>query len=231
MPLPITTATRNAMATGHIAHAWLIEITLDGGVIRCWDKPRDGTIGGDVYKGLGDQFEISGQVGAGSDFIAESISFNFDGNQKGVAGHFLNELVNAQWHQRPIKLRGALINTTGDMSLIGYHIEWNGTIDEEKGSEGIGSASILTYTCESGIIRFLSRNMATFTHNDQLRRNATDTFFENTGLKPGQRIPFGISSGVVPGSSGRSGGSPDYVVGSGGGIFDQNAPTVPGWDF
>lgn len=119
-----------AINSGYIANAWLLDLYTDEGVLRCWDKERNASVLGGVYEGLSDSFAISGEIRLGSDLVPEPLVFTFDASPENDSGSFVGRLVDRQWHQRPIRMRGVLFQPGQDfITLIGSWIEWNGTMD------------------------------------------------------------------------------------------------------
>lgn len=206
MPLNLTASVEAAIEVDQIAHAWLLELFTDEGALRCWDKPFDMSYGGNTYEGLGDSWEIAGEIRLGTDLVPEPLTFNFDGSRILDNADFTGRLVDRSWHQREMRLTGLLFVPGQRFGTpIGPHLIWNGTMDTLENPEGDGSISGVVLSCEGGIFRALDRNMTVCTDADQKRRNPSDRLFENVATKPQQDVPFGRAWSNVPGGSGRGG--------------------------
>lgn len=214
MPLPLTTGARNALAAREVAHAWLLELFTDEGTLAAWDKTIPITYDSTDFEPLSDQWGISGEIRLGADLVPEPLTITFDGAPQNDDASFVGRLLDSTWHQRKMRLRGLLLDTSSNFtSAIGVHLDWNGWMDTISVTDAIGQPAQVVLNCEGGVFRALDRNFTTCTHADQLRRSATDTFFKNVALKPTQDVPFGTSWKNIPGGNGRGGGS----GGSGGG--------------
>lgn len=212
MPLPLTTAARNALAAREVAHAWLLELFTDEGTLAAWDKTIPITYDSTDFEALADQWEISGEIRLGADLVPEPLTLTFDGAAQSDDTSFVGRLLDRTWHQRRMRLRGLLLDTSSNFtSAIGVHLDWNGWMDTINVTDAVGQPAQVVLGCEGGVFRALDRNMTVCTDPDQRRRSATDAFFRNVALKPTQDVPFGTTWANIPGGNGRGGG------GSGGG--------------
>lgn len=220
MPLPLTTAARNALAAREVHHAWLLELFTDEGTLRAWDKNEDIVYGSDTFEGIGDKWTIAGDIQMGVDLIPSPISLRFDASLQNDDTSFIGRLVDRSWHNRKVRLRGLLLDTSQQFTTpIGVHLDWNGFMNELETSDAVGQPTLIVLTCEGGVFRALDRNLTKCTDADQRRRNANDAFFQNVALKPQQNIPFGRKWSDVPGGRGGSSGGGG---GGGGGGFRYN---------
>lgn len=228
MPLPLTTAARNALAAREVAHAWLLDLYTAEGTLRCWDKNIAITYGGDTYEALGDRWRIEGEIKIGVDLTPEPLTLAFDGAPQSDDATFIGRLVDRTWHQRRMRIRGLLLDVSSNFTTaIGVHVEWNGWMDTLQTSDGMGSASTVILNCEGGILRALDQNLTTCTDADQKRRLATDQFMRNIALKPSQDVPFGTDWKNIPGGRGYGSTGGGGGGGSGGrGGFNSNADQV-----
>lgn len=228
MALALTTDVINAIDSGSIGHAWLLDLYTDEGAIRCWDKPFDMTYLANVYEGLSESWEINGEIRLGSDLVPEPLSFTFDSSLDADNASFVGRLVDRSWHQRRCKLTGLLYVPGQNYGTpIGQHLEWFGTMDTIETVEMENSMSRLVLSCEGGIFRALDRNMTTCTHADQQKRNAADLLFQNVAFKPQQDVPFGRAWTNIPGGPGR-GNSTTSGGGSAGGFFGPAINNIRG---
>jgi hypothetical protein len=208
MPLPLDTATRNALAAREVATAWLLELfcVSAGGspaTLRGWDKTEAITYDGNAYEALGDRWGIAGEIRAGADLVAEPLAIWFDGATQLDDASFIGRLVDRQWHQRKVRLRQLLLVPTSNfVTAVGVVMDWRGFMDTLEAPEGDESPSRVTLSCESGTFRARARNMTTVTDRDQRLRDATDASFRNIATKPFQDVPFGTSWSSIPGYRG-----------------------------
>jgi len=207
MPLPLTTDARNALNAREVAIAWLLDLYTDEGTLRCWDKGIPITYGGDAYEALSDRWRVDGEIRLGADLAAEPLTLVFDGAPQSDDTSFVGRLVDRAWHQRRMRLRGLLLDTSSNFTTaIGIHMEWNGWMDTLQTSDAPGQPASIVLSCEGGILRALDRNLTTCTDTDQKRRLSTDQFFRNVALKPSQDVPFGTTWANIPGGQGGSNG-------------------------
>jgi hypothetical protein len=219
MPLPLTTAARNALAAREVAHAWLLDLYTAEGTLRAWDKNIPITYGGDAYEAQFERWRIEGEIKVGVDLTPEPLTIVFDGAVQSDDASFVGRLVDSTWHQRRMRIRGLLLDVSSNFTTaIGVHLEWNGWMDTIQTNDGIGNTSTVILNCEGGILRALDQNLTLCTDADQRRRLSTDEFMRNVALKPAQEVPFGVAWSKIPGGLGygyNSGGG-----GGGGGTFN-----------
>ncbi|MEL7203198.1 MAG: hypothetical protein AAGL19_03445 [Pseudomonadota bacterium] len=216
MPLPLTTAARNALAAREVAHAWLLELFTTEETLRAWDKNIDLSYESNTFEGIGDKWRIAGEISMGVDLVPEPLTISFDGSLQNDDTSFIGKLVDNQWHNRKVRLRGMLLDVSSEFTVpIGVHIDWNGFMDQLDTSDTTGQASTISLKCEGGTFRALDRFLVQCTDEDQRRRNANDAFMQNVALKPQQDVPFGKSWSKIAGSNGSSGGGGSFNGGGG----------------
>lgn len=205
MPLPLDTATRNALGAREVACAWLLELFCEstGGspaYLRGWDKTEAITYDSVTFEALGDAWGINGEIRAGADLVAEPLSIWFDGSKQLDDASFIGRLLDRRWHQRKVRLRQLLMAPTSNfVTAVGVVLDWRGFMDTIDAPEGEGPSRV-TLQCESGTFRARARNMTTVTDMDQKRRDADDASFQNIATKPFQSVPFGTSWSNIPGA-------------------------------
>jgi hypothetical protein len=207
MPIPLTTQARAALSAREVAHAWLLDLYTDEGVLRCWDKGIAITYNSDAYEALADRWSIEGEIKIGVDLSPEPLTISFDGAPQSDNTSFIGRLLDRTWHQRRMRLRGLLLDTSSNFTTaIGIHLEWNGWMDTIQTSDADGDISTVLLNCEGGLLRALDRNYTACTDADQKRRLSTDRFMQNVALKPQQEVPFGTTWQNVPGGRGYGNG-------------------------
>lgn len=212
------TDVQNAMNSGFLSTAWLLELEPDEGTIRTTDRGLEITHNSVVYTPAYHDWSIQGEISTGANLVPEPITIQFNGADQYVNGSILETLLDRTWAQRPMKLTGLLLNTQ-DKSVIGEFMVWTGRMDTLEFTEQTGAESIAVMVCEGGPFRVLGRNMTTASHADQQRRNANDLLFKNQASKVGRRMPFGVKQVDVPGNNSGGGG------GGGGGGGNYSFPS------
>ncbi len=220
MPLPLTTAVRDALRAKEVAVGWLLDLYCDEETLRGWDKTISLTYGSDDYEPLGGKWRIEGEVRASADLVSEPLTIAFDGGPQLDDTAFVGRLLDSTWHQRAIRLRQVLlVPTSNNTQVVGGGFEWNGYMDKIDAPEGTSEASRVVLNCEGGLFRVLARNNRTVSDRDQRERNSDDGSFKNIAVKPFQDIPFGTTwtsipgrrgPGAGPGRGGGGGGMPAY---------------------
>ena len=144
------------------------------------------------------------------------MTIEFDGGDQYTTDTITRDVLTQTWHLRPAILTGLMLDPSAG-TVVGPFIEWRGIMDTIDVADREGAASKVFLTMEGGSFRALSTNETKCADADQRVRSATDTFFKNTGVKPSQNVPFGISWSKVPGGNTNGGGSGGG--GGGGGSF------------
>jgi len=206
MPLPLSTAARNAITAREVAVAWLMELYCDEGTLRGWDQFESCNYGGDTFEPIGSGWAIAGQIKAGAGLVAESLTFTFDGGGQYDDASFVGRLLDRSWHQRRIRIRNVCFNVSSNfVTPIDTVFEWVGFMDTISAPEGSRSGSQIILNCESGTFRARARNLRTVTDVDQRLRDPNDGSFRNIAVKPFQDVPFGVDwhtiVGVGPGTA------------------------------
>lgn len=216
MPLPLSTAQRNALRARRVSIVWLFEIELDEETIRICSLDEAVNYDGHSWAAGVDSWDITGRIGSSSNLTPEPLTISFDGGDQFTPGTVTYRILNQTWHLRPVKLIGLMLDPDTS-SPIGEFVNWEGSAEEIQASDITRGPSTIVLTCEGGSFRALSRNLTRCTDADQRLRVATDGFFRNTGIKPSQNIPFGVSWSNAPGTGNinRNGGG-----GGGGGGLD-----------
>lgn len=185
-------------------NSWNIDISYDG---HLWDAAPE-------------RFRLPDGIKVSKALVPESFAIDFDGAYENDTSSFIGLLLTRTWHQRPVRFFGIMLNTA-DYSVIDEFYSWRGFADKIAAQSNTGSPATVTLTMESGTFRAQEINRSLISHNDQKRRDATDTFFANMALKQDQQVPYGIAWSKIPGyrpggSSGGGGGG-----GFGGGGFQR----------
>lgn len=215
MPRTWATGVQNALASGNLSVAWLLELVTDELTLRTTNRNIEVTYDGAVYEAAHHGWQIEGEISTGTNLVPEPLTLSFDGADQYDSTSILRRLLDRTWAQREMTLTGLLLNTS-DKSVIGDFMTWKGRMDTFEITEQAGAASIAVLVCEGGPFRVLGRNHTTASHADQQRRSPTDLFFKNQASKVGKRMPFGVKQVEVPGNSGgggTTGGFNDYGIG------------------
>ena len=215
MPRPLTAAGRAALQARTIAVAYLLEVATDEGALRINSYGTSITYLGDLYSPAPKEWTLPDGIPISKALVPETFTMEFDAGDENDTGTFLGTLLTRTWHQRPVRFFGLLLDTTND-SVIDEFFTWRGKLDTLPIQTNAGRPATAIMNCESGVFRAQERNFTTVSHNDQKRRDPTDTFFRDMAVKQDQQVPFGISWSKIPGyrPGGGNGG------GGGGGGFD-----------
>lgn len=219
MPRPLTAAGRTALQNRTLAVVYLLEVNTDEGAMRCntWDMAI--SYDGDTWDAAPDRLRLPDGIRVSKALVPETFNVEFDGAYETDTGSFIGLLLTRTWHQRPVRFLGLLLDTS-DYSVIDEFYQWRGFADKVAVTSGINQQATISLSMESGVFRAQERNHSTISHNDQKRRDATDTFFVNMAVKQDQQVPYGIAWSKVPGyrpggssGGGLSGGGYDYFGG------------------
>ena len=216
MPRPLTAAGRAALQARTLAVVYLLEVTTDEGVMRCNTWNTDLSYGGFTWDAAPEKMRLPDGIKVSKALVPETFNLEFDGAYENDTSEFIGLLLTRTWHQRPVRFIGLLLNTT-DYSVIDEFYTWRGFADKIAVSSGVNQGAIISLAMESGTFRSQERNHSIISHNDQKRRDATDTFFANMAVKQDQQVPYGIAWSKIPGY--RPGGSSSGGGGGGGGGF------------
>ena len=217
MPRPLTSAGRAALEGRTIAVAYLLEVVTDEGAMRINHRNTALTYDSQTWDPAPNDWILPDGIPISRALVPETFEMQFDGSFQDDTSTFIGLLLTRTWHQRPVRFFGLLLDTA-DYSVIDTHMEWRGKLDQLETEEAPGQPSRILMRCESGVFRARETNMTTCSDADQRRRSATDTFFANTALKQGQKVPYGRTWASIPGGQGAqsSGGIANgwYGIGS-----------------
>ena len=206
MPRTMTSLAKDQLSSETLGIVWLLEITTDEEVMRCSNLPYAVTYESNNYEASGGvdgpDWRVDEIVWT-SNLVPEPLEVEFDSSKENDTTSFFGRLVTKTWHQRPVKLKG--IVATSGLVLVSEVMEWRGRADSMKIRTG-GRNAKAVLTVEGGTFRAVDVNHVYTDDETQRERSSTDSFFINTGVKPKQRIPFGISWSKVPGATGGGGG-------------------------
>ena len=200
MPRPLTAAGRAALEARELAFVYLFEIITDEGAQRINTWSTDLSYDGEVWGAAPDQWKLPTGIPISKALVPETFSLEFDGGLEDLSGFFIGQLLQRTWHQRPVRFFGLVLNLS-DLSVIDTFYEWRGKCDRIVVQSNAGRPALIQVHCESGVFRAQEANDSRVAHNDQVRRDATDTFFKDMAVKQNQQVPYGISWSKVPGYS------------------------------
>ena len=133
----------------------------------------------------------------------ERIDFEFDGADRYVENSLFARFLAGGWHLRQFDLALALYNAeTGEFIVEARKLY--GFMNELTNPEGDGADAWAVLNCETGTFRILSARKTQVSDDDQRKRNPSDGFMRNVGVKGSENIPFGISNSNIPGVSNAS---------------------------
>ncbi len=200
-------ALRDAMATGSVAVAILIDMETDP-ILRAWTWPGTLAFDGESYVSLEGEVDIQGSIKSTATLASEPLQITFDASRIRDDDHFVGQFGSSDWSQRKIRVRKAIINPAASpVEVIDVIDDWRGRMDKREVIRQINSPELLQLTCENGLFRIRGRNLHTRTHADQQQRLPGDTFYKNTAERIAVKPFWGKSPVNIPGATGVSGGS------------------------
>lgn len=188
---------------------WGLSFSTDQGTLAISNANYSFTQDSVTYEAGADKWELEADLTTGQALDAETLPIQFDGNDQYDPTSFLARLLANDYHLRPMLLRMMIFNQN-TKALIVIPREYAGFVDEPEFAERSQGESICTINCETGTFRAIGKRHLTCSDPDQRRRDATDTFFKNTGTAGTVQVPFGVADqnipGVAPGDFNRGGG-------------------------
>jgi len=161
-----------ALDTGRFAARNGFYVTLDAATVAFWDDAYDATIDGVDYVRAAGVFQIGG-FSSGGDLVTRSLDITVSGIDSDVHAEIMDE----DWHQRPIVVSRFVIATESPQ-VIHSHAWFTGFLDSITWREQPGGQSTLAIRCED-IGRELGRKGArTRSATDQRQLSPSDAFFD-----------------------------------------------------
>lgn len=147
-------------------------------------------------------------------FASQPITITLDGSRAGDDEDVSGQFADADWHQRPMRVRLIVVNVETLATPSAPEYEWRGRLDHRAFRRQPDQPSQIVITAQGGIFRVRGANRRLRTHEDQQRRMAGDMFFSGTA----KMIAAGIVWGKNPNRPGIPGGGSSFGggVGTGG---------------
>lgn len=221
MPFPLDSDTEAAIATGRIRDACLVDLYLadSGGApltLRFWNWPDataypgtpdlDGSTAAQTYDSLAGRFTVSRGIRQAASLAAEPLTLTLDGSRSGDDADIVGRFVDADWHQRRMRVRCVMRNLTTGALHAQPHWEWRGLIDHRNLVSREGQPQIWETTCQGGLFRVRGRRLRTRSHEDQQRRSAGDLFYAGTPKMVAVPMFWARAQASIPGVRTQGGG-------------------------
>lgn len=220
MAIPLTAQQRADLNDPSIPKdvVWCLSINTDEGLLAINNRSTPVTYQSVAYEAGVDKWKVDGELAMGSNLVPETIQISFDASEIHDDTSFAGRLVDRTWHRRRVKIFLLLYNAaTGAFICETRQVfAFADTLDDV---DQVGAPAQLTMGCETGTIRALASRRNLCSDADQRKRNPTDAFFRNVGVKGSQQVPFGVAWSNVPGRAGASGGFRGGFSNFGGGSF------------
>ena len=243
MPYPLSSDAEALIATGRLGKAMLVDLYCADGdgdplTLRLWDRPGtfsfiandlvDGPGRSDppalddmvTYLSMRGRMQVQREIRFTATLASEPLKIMLDGSRSGDDDDLVGQWVDADWHQRNVRVRQVAINKDTGAALPDPVWEWNGRQDYRQRPRQAKLPLQWQLTCQPGMFRVQGRNQHTRTHADQQRRLSGDLFFQTTPAMVGLQPVWGRTTANVPGmrstSAGGGGGG-----GAGAGQIDK----------
>jgi hypothetical protein len=197
MALSLATEMLDAIASGDVARALMVEFKTDGGTRRAWNQ--EGNITESVilststtWTGLGERMKLGGGITMASDLQGETVTLALDASRINDNSDFVGALTDDVWHQREIVIREVLF-TSNFAAVIGVLNTWYALMDKDEFAE-FEEGSTWVLSCESGAFEFFRTNQFRRTDSNQQSLAPGDLGFAHTAVQTVQLIPFGTNN-------------------------------------
>jgi hypothetical protein len=220
MAYSLDAATEAAMAAGQIKSADLYDFYLktSGGAdlkLRCWNWPGsttypgtvelDGSTSAQTYESMFGRVKAAWGLRMAASLSSEPLVITLDGSRSTDDADFVGKFVDADWHQRRVRVRRVLIDiATGALNAAPHH-EWRGLIDHRNLTSQDDQKQTWEVSCQGGLFRVRGRRLRTRSHEDQQRRAAGDLFYAGTAKMVALPLIWAKAPANIPGIRSNSG--------------------------
>jgi len=222
MPYPLDAESEAALAAGRLCTADLVDFYLadsEGAplTLRAWswpgeiDYPANDAIDDTdpvTYESMHKRMDVAKSVRLAATLAAEPLQIVLDGSRSADDDDWVGRFVDADWHQRPMRIRQILFNFDTQASATDPVWEWHGRLDHRQLSTQKDQPQTWSVSCEGGLFRVRGRRLHTRSHADQQRRLAGDLFYRGTPNMVGRPLVWAKAQGNVVGAAGGSSGNP-----------------------
>jgi len=187
-----------ALRSGRVDTAFFLDLFIEPTSLHCstlW-MPITVDVGDGVdqlYEPLADRWTHGeAAITMGTDLTPEPFNITFDASRIDDDSDFLGRLVDSpRWHRRHARFTEfTFVVGSGRATPIAPVFTWEGEIDFADQPETVGVAPVMTYTFESGTMRYLGHNLQTRTDENQQRFFPGDTFFQDLPTLIGRDLPW-----------------------------------------
>lgn len=221
---PTDAATDAAIAAGKIKAAFLVDMYCKTGAgdeltLRAWDWPGvayypgtvdlDGSTADQAYDSLYGRIVVSLAIRMAMSLSSEPLEIQLDGSRSADDDDLIGQWVDADWHQRRIRVRQIMLDwQTEEMAALPLR-EWRGLMDHRELIEPATAQEprIWNLSCQAGLFRVRGNRLKTRSHADQQLRSAGDMFYSQTAGMVGRPLNWGKSPSNLPGTATGAGGA------------------------
>ncbi len=205
MPHILSPEAEAAFAAGLIAPVVLVDFylaTSEGDPLTLRMSSRefdltfaanDGIDGTDAvaYSPMFQRMNVDLSVRQAIGFASQPITITLDGSRAGDDEDLTGLFADADWHQRPMRVRLIVVNVETLATPSAPEYEWRGRLDHRDFRRQPDQPSRIVITAQGGIFRVRGANRRLRTHEDQQRRLAGDMFFSGTARMVAAGIVWG----------------------------------------
>lgn len=215
MPYPTDSETDDAIAAGRIKSADLVDLYLRDGAdapltLRCWNWPGaasyagtvalDGSTAANTYESMFGRIGIAKSIRMAASLSSEALRITLDASRSTDDADWVGRFVDADWHQRRVRLRQVMLDWTTEALSSAPMWEWHGLIDHRELSQPPGQPQTWELTCQGGLFRVRGRRLKTRSHADQQERSPGDMFYVGTANMVGRPLNWAKKPGNIPGT-------------------------------
>lgn len=220
MPYPLSPEAEAAFAAGLIVPVVLVDFYLadsagDPLTLRMSSREfplsfaaNDEIDGTDpvAYAPMFQRLNVDLSVRQSVGFASQPVTITLDGSRAGDDEDLTGQFADADWHQRPVRVRLVVVDSQTLATPSAPDWEWQGRLDHRTFRRQPDQPSQVVITSQGGIFRVRGSNRRLRTHEDQQRRLAGDMFFSGTAKMIAAGIVWGKNPNrpLVPSTPGYS---------------------------
>jgi len=219
MPYPVPPDWEDQVAAGRFITADLVDLYCADGVgdpltLRWWNWPGtidyaanddpdgDGDLSADpvTYTCMYGRLLVQKALRQSASLSSEALRLTLDASRSGDDEDQVGIFVDADWHQRPVRVRQILLDTVDGTTPTDVVWEWHGLLDHRQNSVKNNQSNVWEVTCQGGLFRVRGRRLKTRSPEDQQRRAPGDRFYDGTAKMVGRPLVWGKQPTTGPGT-------------------------------
>lgn len=182
----LSSATLAAIGRGELVLRALVQLQLLEDTFGFWNDIGNVVVDGITYYGTGSLGAISTVQGNTSGSIP-----NFTLTLSGLDANVLATFFSYTWHQRPVLVYLACLDTTSFNMVDAPTLIASGRLDTAHVKGAVAQQATLEISCEDISRRLTWQNPAVRSNGDQLLRSGTDTFLQYVATTVAQQLYWG----------------------------------------